>query len=953
MLNNLRNLIILGLILSSLSIKASHAMGGYIEYKNLGQDSFEVSVTLYKDCKGVSIGSSITLDVEGIGCSYSKNYTLNKSKCADVTPVCKKSCSRCNRSSCDANGYPNGSNASCSFPYGVEKQIFKGVITFKNTNCCKFRLYYSIYARNGAITTCCSGESLYIYSELDRCTSPQNSSPAITSDPLAMVCKGNCTTYNMGIIDTVNQDSISYHLAKALYDYGSSCTYYGLYSYKQPLYYDGFPKTTQFDPKTCTGFELDSLNGDLKFNPQQQQVCVIAFDVKEWRKDSNCVAQLIGTTHIDFMLTVVANCTNRPPTLPQNPKVYGFAGDKICFNTIQSSDSDKKDTVKVSWNNSISAATFKTSYPNGGTKQQFDFCWQTSLADSSNKPYYFTAFASDDACPLQGRTARSYAVVVSKKPEVARQITGLGCGMIKLDAIPLNQNICNEKYTYAWNVNGVIYNGKNTQAAIKTGGNVYVLLSVSVNGCTANFYDTFYVQPFLNIDLGGDTSLCLGATYHIRASPSNGIPPYKYQWLQGNANDTLDNFTVTVQNKTSIVCKITDSVGCSNYDTVNIHLLTTPTPYIPDQRKCDGDIIYFDATTNNNNVKAYSWEDTLTGNIVSTSRYYQTNKSQYLHVSLIDTNGCVGDAYVNAFHNAPVKSSLASNNYQCEYDSILLATKGLDSAIWTKLGDSTIVYNGTNYTMKFDSTTTLVIFGYNTNASLTCSGYDTTIITVVPKPSILLTPIYYTCKGYNTTLSASGKQNYSYKWNTGDTTYNTKASLSGYYGVLATDTFGCKDTATTELKNFPSQSVSINIANDTLIANNSNFAIYDWYYNSNYDTTTNIPWRYITQTGDYTLKATDTNGCVVTANTLTIKTLKSGIYTVPNAYGIKVYPNPSTGIYIIETPFIINDIMIYDLTGRAINNTSANNKTIDLSAQPEGIYLLQINKNIWVKLGKL
>jgi len=45
--------------------------------------------------------------------------------------------------------------------------------------------------------------------------------------------------------------------------------------------------------------------------------------------------------------------------------------------------------------------------------------------------------------------------------------------------------------------------------------------------------------------------------------------------------------------------------------------------------------------------------------------------------------------------------------------------------------------------------------------------------------------------------------------------------------------------------------------------------------------------------------------------------------------------------------------MIYDLTGRKIYyNTANNNNTIDLSGQPEGIYLLQLNKNIWIKLSK-
>ena len=954
--NYLRSFFIGVLFFVSSHMKATHVMGGYIEYKCLGQDSFEITVNIYKDCKGVSLGSAITLKVDGIGCNFKKSYSLSKVNCGDITPVCKKSCSKCDRSNCDANGYPNGSNASCTFPYGIEKLVFKKNIAFKNTGCCKFLLSYSQCCRNGAVTTCCAGERLYIYSELDRCVSPQNSSPQITYDPLSMLCVGNCINMNLGVIDTINHDSISYQLASALNDSGSNCSYQGSYSYQYPLYYDGFPSIKKYNPTTCKGISLDSITGDLMFKPMQQQVTTIAMDIKEWRRDSNCNMKLIGVLHLDFMLTIVANCTNKPPTLAAASPIFGFAGDKICLNNIQSSDSSSKDTVRISWNNSIPNATFTTSFPNGSKKQQFDFCWQTSASDTNNTSYFFTAYAKDDACPLEGRTMRAYSITVGKKPEVSHQIIDLGCGNIKLVAAILNkkQKTCPDIYNFQWHVDGILYNGNNITVNIKKGGNIYIELVVGVNGFSLYTNDSITVQPYVNIEIGKDTFVCIGSSFNIKSTVANGSPPYKYKWLQGGLTDTLDNFTITPKKSIDVVCKIIDNMGCQNFDTIHLNVMPLPVFDVKDQRKCTGDTIFFDAYTANGNIINYKWKDILTGNIVSNNRYYQTSTQQFLNVSLTDSLGCIGYDNVFAFYNPPLNTFAGPDRIQCIYGTIALTTKGVDYANWAKFSDTSIIHTGTNYINSFDSNTTLVLHGYKTLGGVTCKGYDTLNITIAPKPIIALPTNYINCKDANILLQTLGHGSYKYKWNTGDTTYYTKVSKTGYYTVTAIDTNGCIDSATTQLNNFPSQQVSISIVNDTLYANNTNFVIYDWYYNTTYDTTTIAPWRYITQLGDYTVAATDSNGCVDTSKVLAVNTLKSGIYTTPNPYGIKVYPNPSTGLYYIESPIAIHDFTIYDLTGRRIFYNGSNNmNTIDLSGQPEGIYLLQINKNVWVRLAKL
>ena len=62
-----------------------------------------------------------------------------------------------------------------------------------------------------------------------------------------------------------------------------------------------------------------------------------------------------------------------------------------------------------------------------------------------------------------------------------------------------------------------------------------------------------------------------------------------------------------------------------------------------------------------------------------------------------------------------------------------------------------------------------------------------------------------------------------------------------------------------------------------------------------------------------------------------------------------VYPNPTDGDITIESSAIINSIQLYDLNGRLMmrfDNINANEKTINVSEFPSGIYLLKVNDSI-------
>lgn len=69
---------------------------------------------------------------------------------------------------------------------------------------------------------------------------------------------------------------------------------------------------------------------------------------------------------------------------------------------------------------------------------------------------------------------------------------------------------------------------------------------------------------------------------------------------------------------------------------------------------------------------------------------------------------------------------------------------------------------------------------------------------------------------------------------------------------------------------------------------------------------------------------------------MSINGLSSGISDIILA-GIKIYPNPSSGIYYVENSTPIKDITIYDIMEKIVlENNMIYNNSIVLSSQPNG-----------------
>ena len=160
---------------------------------------------------------------------------------------------------------------------------------------------------------------------------------------------------------------------------------------------------------------------------------------------------------------------------------------------------------------------------------------------------------------------------------------------------------------------------------------------------------------------------------------------------------------------------------------------------------------------------------------------------------------------------------------------------------------------------------------------------------------------------------------------------------------------GCDSVIILELDLTPLPSTpTITQHGDTLVANGDSSVIYSWELNGGA-----IPGQHgvtlaISQTGNYTVIATDSAGC---SNTSAIFPVTSvGIAEMVLAQNIEIYPNPANGQFILRVKALVGkDIKftMFDAVGSKVMNTiytSAGGQdiSVNINQLAQGVYMLQL-----------
>lgn len=370
--------------------KATHLMGGDITYLNLGNDSFEITVTIYRDCNGIAISNSL-LEVKTD--LASATYTLQLKSVKDITglnPNCTQK-SRC----------------SGSYQYGIEEHIYKVNIKLFASLSCKYTFSWQQCCRNSNITTGAANELFYIQTTYNKCLAPNNSSPSFLSFPVILMGAGHDINISNTAIDSIDNDFFSYELINPFNTSSSQIAYSGSFTKDRPLTFLGFPNTSLSYP---AGFRFDTLSCNMSFRPTQvNQITVVTVKVKEWRIIGG-VPQIISETIRDLQLIVINAGGNKAPKIDvvNNNSTFSTCGVGNYCITIPVEDVDANDTLSIEVKHNLKNVTVSQTViqPN---KVDVKICYTIDSAMFANSgSYYFKIIATDNFCPSTAKTEKTY-----------------------------------------------------------------------------------------------------------------------------------------------------------------------------------------------------------------------------------------------------------------------------------------------------------------------------------------------------------------------------------------------------------------------------------------------------------------------------------------------------------------------------------------------------------------
>ena len=842
-------LVILGSVILSNNVYATHASGADLQYRWISGRTYEVTASFYRDCAGVAAPASISLNARSASCAENQDYTLNlvAGSGQEITFPCRAVQTICTNSGSAYSGY--------------EQYLYKNNITLPQ-NCTDWIFSFYICCRNCAITTLNSpcSENLYVEGTLNNVIAPTNSSPKFTNIPVAFLCINQSFTYNHGVIDPDGDSLVYSFITPKTYNTSTftvnNVTFNAGYSATQPL--TSSPAVT-----------INSFNGDITMFPTVNgEIGVTAILIKEYR---NGVP--IGSVIRDMQFLTRDCGTN---FLPSASGINGTAvfdtsacpGSTISF-TVNSSDPNAADTVTMTWNNGINGATFSTA---GALLPQGTFTWTPTPADARSQPYSFTITVRDNSCPLRGSQTYSYSILV---PLITASVTSplfngfnVACRGGGTGTATAQGNGGGLPYLYSWNPSG-----QSTQTAVNLISGIHTVTITEVHGCTASTSDTLTQPPaVVSISVSSTTNVsCNGGNDGtITIAGGGGIGPYSYSWNNGQTTPTATGLSFNTYTAT-----VTDQNGCTSQQGITI----TQPPFL------NASISSFQNVTclGNSNGKintsvsggtspyTHNWSNgDTTGNITGLppGTYKDTVRdskgcTQILSQTITQPGSAVsipsssvsttnvscfglsdGNANVNptggtfpytvTWSNGDIGNSadtLTSGNYTahivdgngCTFDTIITITE-----------PANLISSFTNYSIAPSGT------------NIRCNGDTTGRVKIVP---------------------AGGTFPYAYLWSNSVTIDSIKNVPAGIYSVRITDSKGCTFSDTTTLTEPTALNDSLRIRNvgckgessggiRAITYNGSPLYTYAWSHGPFVtDTVGNLP------AGFYQVTITDTNGC--------------------------------------------------------------------------------------------
>lgn len=511
-------------------VEATHIAGGDITYVHVGANTYTVTLRVYRDCRGIALGSASQSLQIVTPAGASSVVTMPKISFSDITPTCPGQTAPCNP--------PDTYNPSG--PLGYEEHIYRTNVTINPAVGGGFHtLWWTSCCRNNVITTLTSpgSNSFAIRTLLDAGLNPRNSSPAFLNPPLAIVCAGQPTALSPNATDP-DGDFLEYSLTPCQQTLTTNVTYAAGYSATVPLATTAGGATT-----------IDQFNGEINFTASAPQVGVICTRVEEFRNIGG-IRTKIGEINRDIQVNVIA-CNNTNPVIAAIPNQVATVGNQLCVN-VSATDVDL-DNITLTATSGVGTFTVTSSSAGSATGL---FCFTPTLAQQG-QTFTVTINAQDDACPSPGSDVETFNITV---PAVQ---CSLAISASAQDA-SCNQSDGAAAVSQTGGVNPISYNWSNGAT------------TPTITGLAPGTYGVTVIDGFNCVETasvvvgGGSTNItatalstqpsCPSATDGaITINTTGGVAPITYS-LNGGTPQTGNTFTGLGVGSYTIT--VTDASGC-------------------------------------------------------------------------------------------------------------------------------------------------------------------------------------------------------------------------------------------------------------------------------------------------------------------------------------------------------------------------------------------------------
>ncbi len=343
-------------------------------------------------------------------------------------------------------------------------------------------------------------------------------------------------------------------------------------------------------------------------------------------------------------------------------------------------------------------------------------------------------------------------------------------------------------YNYAWNTSPA----QITATATNLSAGTYIVTVSDSNGC----FDTAHVfitgQVVMTIGFTHTDVTCNGgndgtATVNI----TNGNAPFTYAWSNGQTSQTVTSVATT------IICTITDVIGCLGIDSVTISEPTALVTAMDSVRLlCFGDGTGKAFVTASGGTAPYTYLWEATANSQTTDTASNLMAGTYF-VTVTDANNCTSINSVEVTQPMPLILTSGANAVSCSGGNnglaYVIASGGTYPYYYTwndagtQVTDTAFNLLSSNY----------LVFVTDING---CEPTDTIFVPQPAALAITLTATPVTCFGGNdgtaSVVTTGGVAPYTFAWNSTpvQTTASATSLVTGWVTVIVTDANNCDIT---------------------------------------------------------------------------------------------------------------------------------------------------------------